>query len=648
MKFDKGSTVYYRNEPYSIVSVLNFDEVLAKSLETAETAVLKIQWVRSLPESDKSADRHIDLENFSEEEMKEAKRRFEIIKPIIKSHSRKEIEEHAESVDVAFTTLYNWLRAYRDNEKLSSLVPRRGRGGKGKSRLSKEQEVIVDAAIEEFYKSLKNPLVTQLKEEIDERCDTAGIKSPSLSTIRRRIDNLDRKEVVMSREGKKRAKSYKAYPDKNRDALYPMHILEMDHTLLDIVLVDDKYRLPLKRPWISVAIDDFSRMITGFYISFEAPGYFGTGQVLTMTMLQKNAVLEKYEIEAEWPVWGKPVILFTDNAKEFWGKGLDKACDEYGISKMYRSIGKTELGGIVERVMREVNKRIHILDGTTNSSVKERGEYDSEREASITLSEFEQIVAIMILEDYHNRPHKGIGGKTPLQKYKEGIFGTSTQPPVGLPDTIDDVAKLKIDLLPFEERQVERYGVQVEKITYYGPVLNKWIGSYDPDDRKRRRRFTVRKNPHNVAIIYFYDPMDHKYYEIDAPSIPKEENITIWEWRAMNEQLNSEKKHSAERDILKALRRVRKIADESAMKTKRARKNIQRRQEVKLIDSPSKKPAKKMEEEQEVIDPFANIEPFEDIDEGDLSDLLEETSLPRAGDSDRTNNDTDPKDGGIF
>jgi hypothetical protein len=37
-------------------------------------------------------------------------------------------------------------------------------------------------------------------------------------------------------------------------------VVQIDHTLLDIILVDDLHRLSIGRPWITLAIDVFSRI----------------------------------------------------------------------------------------------------------------------------------------------------------------------------------------------------------------------------------------------------------------------------------------------------------------------------------------------------------------------------------------------------
>ena len=64
----------------------------------------------------------------------------------------------------------------------------------------------------------------------------------------------------------------------------------MDHTKLDIILVDDIHRRPIGRPWITLAMDVFSRVVAGSYVSFDPPGALSTGLCLAHGILPKDAL----------------------------------------------------------------------------------------------------------------------------------------------------------------------------------------------------------------------------------------------------------------------------------------------------------------------------------------------------------------------
>src|SRR6516162_8329168 len=121
-------------------------------------------------------------------------------------------------------------------------------------------------------------------------------------------------------------------------------VIQIDHTKVDVILVDDLTRQPVGRPWITLAIDVFSRMIAGFYVSFDPPGAMSTGLCLAHAILLKSILLAKYGITTPWPICGRIQRLHLDNAKEFHGTMLDRACLNYGIELQWRQVKKPWYG----------------------------------------------------------------------------------------------------------------------------------------------------------------------------------------------------------------------------------------------------------------------------------------------------------------
>lgn len=57
---------------------------------------------------------------------------------------------------------------------------------------------------------------------------------------------------------------------------------------------------------------------------------------------------------------------------------------------------------------------VHALPGTNFSNPEERGDYDSDKTACLTLEELERWLAIAITRYYHIRKHAGINDEIPL------------------------------------------------------------------------------------------------------------------------------------------------------------------------------------------------------------------------------------------
>jgi hypothetical protein len=71
------------------------------------------------------------------------------------------------------------------------------------------------------------------------------------------------------------------------------------------------------------------------------------------------------------------------------------------IRLTYRPRGAPQVGGHIERLIGTFMHRIHLVPGTTFSNVAEKGGYDSEGQAVMTLKELERWLALEILGIYH-------------------------------------------------------------------------------------------------------------------------------------------------------------------------------------------------------------------------------------------------------
>jgi putative transposase len=583
LEIKENSKVYRLNEEFIITKVIDFNYVFAKNTLTFETTRLSIKDLSSKPISNTETKLCEDLSQIPEKKLLEAKKRYEAIKPIIGLNSRKEVEKRAKELYISPTTLYNWLRAYESTGQLSSLASLKIKGGKDKSRLTKEQDELIDLVLEEYYLTKLKPTVQRAYELVAIKCNNTNIKKPSISSVRRRANSLSEKLILKRREGKKSIEQFEFNKGEYPDGLYPLHVLQIDHTKADIILVDNEHRHELGRPWITMAIDIYSRMVAGFYVSFEAPGYFATGQTLLNSILPKDKLKEQYNFKSDYPLWGIPNMIHMDNAKEFRGIDLQHVCDEYGINIVWRPVGKARFGGHIERLLGTLSKYIHTLEGTTFSNISQRKNYDSQKEAMMTLSEFEEWLTILITDVYHKKNHSQIN-MTPLQKYEEGIFGTKNQPPRGLPKKIEDEQFLYINLLPREDRTIQKTGIQIDNITYYSEVLNAWIDAFDIiRGKKIKKKFVIRRDPRDISHIWFFDPRAKTYYQIPYRNsrLPK---VSIWEYKTAQKYLKNElNKEYKEEEVFEALERLRNIASNSKKKTKTQRKHMERINSTKYI-----------------------------------------------------------------
>jgi transposase InsO family protein len=67
--------------------------------------------------------------------------------------------------------------------------------------------------------------------------------------------------------------------------------------------------------------------------------------------LPKEAWLTHRGIAGSWPCWGFPARIHLDNAKEFHGEMLRRACEQYGIALDYRPPATPHMGGTTSNAL---------------------------------------------------------------------------------------------------------------------------------------------------------------------------------------------------------------------------------------------------------------------------------------------------------
>lgn len=574
LALSKGKKVGYQGMNYRIVDMVSLTTVELVGESSREVVIANIA---ELTVAQAATHKRPDLIEINDSAWETAKSRLAIIKPLLNSplRTRAHVAEIAERNSLHTNTLYGWLKAYENSGNLSSLLPK-SRSDKGVKKLAQDVEEIIQEVIASEYLTRQRKSQQKVCDQVKSQCLKLGIIAPHENTIRNRIKAISGELAAAKRLGKKAADKFKPIDGSFPGADWPLSVVQVDHTKLDIILVDDHYRRPIGRPWITLSFDVFSRMVTGFYISFDPPNALSTGLCLANAILPKEKLLSKFDVKNEWPVWGLPITIHADNAKEFRGNMLQRACDEYGINLEWRPVGRPHFGAHIERSLGTFSKEIHSLPGTTFSNTKERGEYNSEKNAALTLSEFEAWFTIYIVDVYHQKIHSNLN-TSPIEAFKLGVFGNNSTPGVGLPARIADEERLMLDFMPYELRSVQDYGVVIDEIHYYHDVLRRWINSVDPKDSRRKRQFTFRRDPRDISQIWFYDPEIQTYYPIPYRDT-SHPAISIWELREAKKIAQSDgRRHISEHSIFEAYDRMRDIEAKALERSKAARRSQQRR-----------------------------------------------------------------------
>ena len=160
------------------------------------------------------------------------------------------------------------------------------------------------------------------------------------------------------------------------------------------------------------------------------------------------------------------------------------------------------MGGHIERLLGTLLRALHELPGATFSNPGERGNYDSQARAVMTLGELERWLTEYIVGVYHAKRHRGIG-TSPLQRWTTGVFGDAHDGGTGVVDRPANEERIRLDFLPFVERTVQTHGIPIDGIHYYSDVLRRFVGA---TENGRRRVFVFRRDPRDISTVSFWDP----------------------------------------------------------------------------------------------------------------------------------------------
>ena len=494
----------------------------------------------------------------------EACRRETVVRPMASEPrlSRHAVTDACARLRLGRSQIYELMRRYRADPRTTSLIPSAGGTPKGADRLAPEIAAIIEQCIERFYLTRQKLTGAALFDAVEHECRKAGLRTPSLNAVRRRVASKPVAEVVRARDGAAAARHrFRPVPGSLKTA-WPLDVVQVDHTPVDLILVDEAIRRPIGRPWLTLAMDVDTRVVAGFLISLDPPGATSVALALAHAVLPKAAWLTQREIRLPWPVAGRPDSVHVDNAKEFHSLALERGCRQHGIQLDYRPVRTPHYGGHIERLMGTLMGRVHELPGTTFSNIREKGDSDPEAAAALTLRELEMAFTLDVLGPYHMEVHSALG-IPPLAAWSERLTRRPRPPLVPSEGT-----QWLQDFLPFKEVTVRREGIRLHSIFYYDDVLTTWLGT-------EKRRLRAKYDPRDLSTVFLQDDSGRhwpiRYRDLARPP------IALWEQRAAVKDLRARGRSLVdEQSIFEAVAARRAVVAEAVARTKAARREFAR------------------------------------------------------------------------
>lgn len=429
------------------------------------------------------------------------------------------IEQVAETISDAkppsVITIYRWHKRFTAANDSRALVPRFDLRGIRRARQgTRVQELLSEATAEAYNtsplatgKSIYSRLLAKIETENRRSLSDTPCVPPSERTVYRMLANADLYEMTVLKEGKASAdRRFRV----GKAGVKPTRILErieIDHTPLDLFLVDERTWLPLGRPTLTMAIESFSRMPWGYYLSFGSPSAAAVIGALRHGILPKEPTeiaIKDLAVENRWPTYGLPETVVTDNGLEFHGMDLEGLAVDLGFRIEFCPKHQPRFKGTIERYLKTFNYHFaHQLPGVSFARFHQRGDYDPQKRALMTLAEFKHLFEKWVVDDYAQTIHKGIG-TTPWQRWHEGLAAHEPHLPA-------DLSVLQQRIGQSASRKLRRDGFELNGIRYNGDVLAPILRRFGEGVEIR-----VVFDPEDLGSVFVWGPDDAEPKAVQA------------------------------------------------------------------------------------------------------------------------------------
>jgi len=488
-------------------------------------------------------------------------RREDAIRSLLKRHDEKRlsigvVDSVAQELGVSRSTMYRLILAYRAKGTVSSVEPRALGRRKDTLVLDAKREQLIASTIHEIYLKPERPTMTYLIEQVRARCAQKGLPLPDRRTIKARVDRIDRRTVALKRKDVKGVKATTPVPGQYVTSR-PLEVVQIDHTEVDVFLVDEKTRKTMdKRPWLTLAIDVFTRMVVGFHLSMDKPSRVSLGLCMLNAVYDKSAWLKEREIDASWPAAGLPEAVHADNGADFRSHAFAWACREEGIELIFRPVGAPHYGGHIERLIGTMMGRVHFYPGSTFSNPSARQGNKSGRFAAMTFREFECALGWEIAGRYNEEIHSALL-RPPIAVWREHEASLALRMP-------KDRMAFWVSFLPDAHRTLRRDGIWLHDIPYWSNALSGQVG-------RTKDELLVKFDPRDLSRI-FVQQSDGHFVEARARPLGFPA-ISLREWNQAKRALGGKgRRERNDEQITKTALAQRHLIDEAIAKTAAARR----------------------------------------------------------------------------
>lgn len=390
------------------------------------------------------------------------------VRALREKHSEKGRRGHRYSADVT-----NLMREVRD-EYYMSANPRRS--------IKKVTEIARD----------KIRLINKTKPSSEH------LALPERKAMSAVIKELDAAEILAARFGADRAMAMLRVSLGGVKTTRPLERVEIDHTVLSIILVADDDFEPIGRAFFTGAKDAHTRALLGFYCGAENPSVVSFARCIRHSLLPKSEFLKDYpDVKNDWPCFGAAESWVVDNGLEEHASAIGQSASEGGVQKVeYSARVSPWQKPNIERYMRQQEQDlIHTLPGTTMENILKRTDFDPKKDMVMRGSTFHRLLVKWIVDVYMQKPQEILKRRSPCQKWKE-CTGSYTQFVPEQTTVLESLFLRKVD-----DRSLDHEGIEFDCLIYNSLDMKVVRDKFGP-----RLKVDIRVNDEDLSYIYVRVP----------------------------------------------------------------------------------------------------------------------------------------------
>lgn len=323
-------------------------------------------------------------------------------------------------------TQRRWIKRYREAEALYGygyiglLDNKSDRGNRLPKLPAKTYEVMARSIKEQYLDPTQTSPIT-VYGHYRNLCEQSDVIAASFKTFTDYLKRLDARDTEFCRKGARAAYQLDTFYwelelTTPRHGDRPFEIVHIDHTELDIELVDSLTGSNLGRPWLTMMVCANSRKILAYVISFEPPSFRSCMMVIRECVRIHGRL---------------PQNIVVDRGAEFKSIYFEQLLALGNVIKKNRPGAKPRFGAVLERLFGMTNQRfIHALSGNTKIMRNVRQVTQSVNPTTLAVWTFQRLnerLGRYFTEVYHKLDHPALG-EPPQNAFERGLAKHGLRP----------------------------------------------------------------------------------------------------------------------------------------------------------------------------------------------------------------------------